>query len=64
MQHNNSTFISTLSGFVLTVAMIPTHEMITAVVLGAIGSISGFFVSLLLRWIRRRFFRKTDLKDY
>lgn len=64
MQHNNSTLLSTISGFVLTVAMIPTHEMITAVVLGAIGSITGFFVSLLLRWIKRRFFKKADLNDY
>lgn len=52
----NGTIIGTVGGTVLTVAMnIGSSDILKTVVLAALGAIVSFSVSLLLKWIVKKF---------
>ena len=57
--HNNiesGTILGTVSGTVLTVAVnINSPDIIKTVILAALGAVVSFSVSLLLKWLVKRF---------
>lgn len=54
---NSSTIAGTASGTLLSLsAFISDHDLVKSAVLAAIGAIVSFTISVLLNWLKRKFF--------